>query len=102
MGETASPATSTIDDHLLLKNFFAEVSEAERDNEVARILSCFKLNPFEYLKLPFESSPDDVKKQYRKLPLMVCPDKCEHPQAKEAFGAPAKAQQLLLDQKKVS
>ncbi|XLR54526.1 hypothetical protein S83_005198 [Arachis hypogaea] len=100
MGETASAAASTIDDHLLLKNFFAEVSEAKRDNEVARILSCFKLNPFEYLKLPFESSPDDVKKQYRKLSLMVCPDKCKHPQAKKAFGVPAKAQQLLLDQKK--
>ncbi|ONK75189.1 uncharacterized protein A4U43_C03F14290 [Asparagus officinalis] len=28
---------------------------------------------------------------------MVHPDKCKHPQAKEAFGALAKAQQLLLD-----
>ncbi|XP_020258513.1 dnaJ homolog subfamily C member 8, partial [Asparagus officinalis] len=62
-----------------------------------RILSCFKLNPFEHLNLSFDSSPDDVKKQYRKLSLMVHPDKCKHPQAKEAFGALAKAQQLLLD-----
>ncbi|RYR01752.1 hypothetical protein Ahy_B06g080617 [Arachis hypogaea] len=73
MGETASATASTVDDDLLLKNFFAEVSKAERDNEVARILSYFKLNPFEYLKLPFDSSPDDVKKQYRKLSLMVHP-----------------------------
>ncbi|XP_017985292.1 PREDICTED: uncharacterized protein LOC18590205 isoform X3 [Theobroma cacao] len=29
---------------------------------------------------------------------MVHPDKCKHPQAKEAFGALAKAQQQLLDQ----
>ncbi|MED6225985.1 hypothetical protein PIB30_098886 [Stylosanthes scabra] len=98
MGETASAAASTVDDDLLLKNFFAEVSEVERDNEVLRILSCFKLNPFEYLNLSFDSSPDEVKKQYRKLSLMVHPDKCKHPQAKEAFGALAKAQQLLLDQ----
>ncbi|KVH88242.1 DnaJ domain-containing protein [Cynara cardunculus var. scolymus] len=92
MGEASS-----VDDDLLLKNFYAEVSEVERDNEVARILSCFKLNAFEYLNLPFDSSPEDVKKQYRKLSLLVHPDKCKHPQAKEAFSALAKAQQLLLD-----
>lgn len=91
MGETA-------DDDALLREFFAEVGEVERDNEVIRILSCFKLNPFEHLNLPFDSSVDDVKKQYRKLSLMVHPDKCKHPQAKEAFGALAKAQQQLLDQ----
>ncbi|XP_074557833.1 uncharacterized protein LOC141813749 [Curcuma longa] len=82
---------------LLLKSFMSEVSEVERDNEVTRILSCFKLNPFEHLNLSFESSVDDVKKQYRRLSLLVHPDKCKHPQAKEAFGALAKAQQLLLD-----
>ncbi|KAF4353320.1 hypothetical protein G4B88_015274 [Cannabis sativa] len=92
MGESAT------EDDLLLKNFFAEVSEVERDNEVLRILSCFKLNPFEYLNISFDSTPEDVKRQYRKLSLLVHPDKCKHPQAKEAFGALAKAQQLLLDQ----
>lgn len=94
MGETSS---TSVDDDLLLKAFFAEVGEVERDNEVARILSCFKLNPFEYLNLRFDSTPEEIKKQYRKLSLMVHPDKCKHPQAKEAFGALAKAQQLLLD-----
>ncbi|KAG4981105.1 hypothetical protein JHK85_035063 [Glycine max] len=89
MGDTNH--ASTVDDDLLLKNFFAEVSEVERDNEVLRILSCFKLNPFEYLNLPFDSSIDDVKKQYRKLSLMVHPDKCKHPQAKEAFGEELRA-----------
>ncbi|ONK65426.1 uncharacterized protein A4U43_C07F36970 [Asparagus officinalis] len=85
------------EEDLLLKSFMAEVSEVGRDNEILRILSCFKLNPFEHLNSPFDSSTDDVKKQYRKLPLMVHPDKCKHPQAKEAFAALAKAQQLLLD-----
>ncbi|KAI3832531.1 hypothetical protein MKW98_002077 [Papaver atlanticum] len=93
MGESSS----SIEDDLLLKNFFAEVSEVERDNEVLRILGCFKLNAFEFLNLPFDSSPDEVKRQYRKLSLLVHPDKCKHPQAKEAFSALAKAQQLLLD-----
>ncbi|XP_073040498.1 J domain-containing protein spf31 isoform X1 [Primulina eburnea] len=98
MGETAtSAAAPTPDEDQLLKSFLAEVSEVERDNEVNRILSCFKLNSFEHLNLPFDSSPDDVKKQYRKLSLLVHPDKCKHPQAKEAFAALAKAQQLLHD-----
>ncbi|KAL8129973.1 hypothetical protein V2J09_019128 [Rumex salicifolius] len=88
---------ATTSDDLLLKSFFAEVSEVERDNEVVRILSCFKLNPYEHLNLPFDSSIEDVKKQYRKISLMVHPDKCKHPKAQEAFGALAKAQQLLLD-----
>ncbi|XP_057549218.1 J domain-containing protein spf31 isoform X2 [Amaranthus tricolor] len=78
MGETT--------DEDLLKQFFSEVGEVERDNEVIRILSCFKLNPYEFLDLSFDSSIEDVKKQYRKLSLMVHPDKCKHPQAKEAFG----------------
>ncbi|XP_009587077.1 J domain-containing protein spf31-like isoform X4 [Nicotiana tomentosiformis] len=105
MGENSSvtatppppPGKSSAEEDALLKQFFAEVSEVERDNEVNRILSCFKLNPFEYLNMSFDSSIDDVKKQYRKLSLLVHPDKCKHPQAKEAFGALAKAQQLLLD-----
>ncbi|XP_042385503.1 dnaJ homolog subfamily C member 8-like [Zingiber officinale] len=85
------------EEDLLLKSFMSEVSEVERDNEVTRILSCFKLNPFEHLKLSFDSSVDEVKKQYRRLSLLVHPDKCKHPRAKEAFAALAKAQQLLLD-----
>ncbi|XP_008801053.1 dnaJ homolog subfamily C member 8-like [Phoenix dactylifera] len=90
-------AAAETEEDLLLKTFLAEVSEVERDNEVIRILSCFKLNPFEHLKLSFDSAADDVKKQYRRLSLLVHPDKCKHPQAKEAFAALAKAQQLLLD-----
>ncbi|KAF9595920.1 hypothetical protein IFM89_006201 [Coptis chinensis] len=85
------------DDLLLLKSFYDDISEVERGNEVERILSSFKLNAFEYLNLPFDSSLDDVKKQYRKVSLMVHPDKCHHPQAKQAFQALAEAQKLLLD-----
>ncbi|XP_008782274.1 J domain-containing protein spf31-like [Phoenix dactylifera] len=95
--ELAIPMAAETEEDLLLKSFLAEVSEVERDNEVVRILSCFKLNPFEHLNLPFDSSTNDVKKRYRKLSLLVHPDKCKHPQAKEAFSALAKAQQLLLD-----
>lgn len=40
-----------------------------------RILSCFKLNPFEHLNLSFDSSIDDVKKQYRKV-TSTCSKSC--------------------------
>ncbi|KAI5069486.1 hypothetical protein GOP47_0015787 [Adiantum capillus-veneris] len=94
MGESAEDALLK---DALLKEFFADVSEVERDNEVLRVLSCFKLNPLEHLNLDFNSSPEDVKRQYRKISLLIHPDKCKHPKAKEAFAALAKAQQLLLD-----
>ena len=77
-----------------------------------RVLSCFKLNPFEFLNLRFDASPEDVRRQYRKarglltflplpsaatpgvsltpprppqLSLMVHPDKCRHPRSRDAF-----------------
>ncbi|RZB75108.1 hypothetical protein D0Y65_033835, partial [Glycine soja] len=45
----------------------------------------------EYQNLPFDSSAEDVKKQYRKMSLMVQPDKCKHPQTKEAFAEELRA-----------
>lgn len=50
-----------------------------------RILWAFKLNPFEKLNLRFDATPEDVRRQYKKLSLMVHPDKCKHPQASAAF-----------------
>ncbi|KAL0843439.1 hypothetical protein Bca101_016684 [Brassica carinata] len=54
-----------LDDDAILKSFLAEVGEVERDNEVGTLL-----NPFEHLNLSFDSSTDDVKRQYRKISLM--------------------------------
>lgn len=45
MGDNgATPTTATIDEDLLLKQFFAEVSEVERDNEVSRLEFSFSLS----------------------------------------------------------
>ena len=52
-----------------------------------RIIWAFKLNPFERLNLRFDATPEDVKRQYRKLSLMVHPDKCKHEQASTAFDS---------------
>lgn len=70
---------------ICVKEFFSEVRQVDRDNEVTRIIWAFKINPYEQLNLRFDASPDDVRRQYRKLSLLVHPDKCSHPQARQAF-----------------
>jgi hypothetical protein len=49
------------------------------------ILWAFKLNPFEKLNLRFDATVEEIRKQYRKVSLLVHPDKCSHPQAAAAF-----------------
>ncbi|KAK9798524.1 hypothetical protein WJX73_007542 [Symbiochloris irregularis] len=85
----------------LLKEFFSELREVDRDNEVNRILGAFKLNPFEQLGLHFDSTLPDVKRQYRKASLMVHPDKCKHPRAQDAFEILGHAVSELEDEGKL-
>lgn len=84
----------------LLKEFYAEVREVDRDNEVNRILGAFKLNPYEQLGLRFDAAVEEVNRHYRKTSLLVHPDKCSHPRAKDAFDALRQAQQALLNEEK--
>lgn len=92
------PAEEDADD--LLKAFFADVKEVDRDNEVNRVLWAFKLNPYEKLNLRFDATVEDIRKAYRKLSLMVHPDKCKHPKAGDAFDILGEAQKELLDEEK--
>eukprot|EP00210_Caulerpa_lentillifera_P008704 g8303.t1 len=85
---------------LLLKEFFSEVRQVDRDNEVTRIVYAFKINPYEQLNLHFDATLDDVRRQYRKLSLLVHPDKCAHPQAREAFEILGEAQKFLLNEER--
>lgn len=63
-----------------LQEFYQDMKDVDRENEVMRIIGAFKLNPFEQLNLKFDATPDDVRRQYRKASLMVHPDKCSHEQ----------------------
>ena len=88
----AGEALRTYDTQLgadeLLKQFLSEISDVARDAEVVRcafaaratrraapphalepcrVVSCFKLNPYEHLNLRFDSTIDEVKRQYRKV-----------------------------------
>lgn len=83
-----------------IRAFYADMKEIDRENEVNRILGAFKLNPFEALNLRFSATPEEIRRQYRKVSLAVHPDKCSHPRAKDAFELIGVAQKELLDDEK--
>ncbi|KAL6987424.1 hypothetical protein U1Q18_013174 [Sarracenia purpurea var. burkii] len=60
-------------------------NEAERFEEVTRIMGLEADNPYDVLGVNMNMSADNIKKRYWKLSLMVHPDKCSHPQAHQAF-----------------
>ena len=82
---------------LFRQEFYADVRDVDRNNEVLRIIGAFRLNGFEQLGLPFDATPEDIRKAYRKLSLLVHPDKCSHPQAKAAFEIVNAASKQLQD-----
>ncbi|AQK45272.1 DNAJ heat shock N-terminal domain-containing protein [Zea mays] len=63
----------------------ASANEAERFEEVTRILAADTNSPYEVLGVNWKMSTDNMKKRYWKLSLLVHPDKCPHPSAQEAF-----------------
>ena len=109
-GGTAATTTSSVADadkgktaansDMLLKSFFSDVYDVSRDAEVDRILACFKLNPYEHLGVRFDACEEDINKKYRQISLLVHPDKCTHPRAKEAFETLGEARKLLQDEAK--
>lgn len=50
-----------------------EATSVQRELEVDRILTAFKLNPYDILNLTGSAKPDDIKKKYRQLSLCKCP-----------------------------
>jgi len=58
----------------------------------------FNLNPFEVLQITPETSLEEMKKQYRKLSILVHPDKNpDDPRSQDAFDIISKAYQALQD-----
>ncbi|KAI8531192.1 hypothetical protein RHMOL_Rhmol11G0118100 [Rhododendron molle] len=75
-------------------------NEAERFEEVTRILGAEVDSPYDILGVNRNMSTDNTKKRYWKLSLMVHPDKCPHPQANQAFIKLNKAFKDLQDPEK--
>jgi len=64
------------------------------DDKLIRRMISFK-NPFDVLHISKTETLENIQKKYKKLALIVHPDKCNHPRAEEAFHALKKALKLL-------
>lgn len=74
-------------------------STTEKHIEIDRVLSCFKLDPFGILELPYtKPDPKAIKMAYRKKSLMIHPDKVKHDRAQDAFALLKKAESELTDE----
>ena len=54
-----------------LQEFYNDMKSVDRDNEVNRILGAFRLNPFEQLGVRFDATPEEIRRQYRKVSTRV-------------------------------
>jgi len=50
-----------------LQEFYNDMKSVDRDNEVNRIVGAFRLNPFEQLGVRFDATPEEIRRQYRKV-----------------------------------
>ncbi|KAG8378403.1 hypothetical protein BUALT_Bualt08G0133800 [Buddleja alternifolia] len=75
----------------------ASSNEAERFEEITRIIGAEEASPYDVLGVNHNMSAENMKKRYWKLSLMVHPDKCSHPQAQQAFVKLNKAFKDLQD-----
>uniref|UniRef100_A0A1J3IAH7 DnaJ-like protein subfamily C member 14 n=1 Tax=Noccaea caerulescens TaxID=107243 RepID=A0A1J3IAH7_NOCCA len=78
----------------------ASSNEAERFEEVTRIMEADANSPYDVLGVNHNMAADNMKKRYWKLSLLVHPDKCSHPQAQQAFVLLNKAFKELQDPEK--
>ncbi|KAI3715704.1 hypothetical protein L6452_22690 [Arctium lappa] len=78
-------------------NEAASANDAERFEEVTRIMGAEVDNPYDIVGVNRNMSADNIKKRYWKLSLMVHPDKCPHPEAHQAFIKLNKAFKDLQD-----
>ncbi|XP_010543358.1 PREDICTED: transcriptional regulator ATRX homolog [Tarenaya hassleriana] len=78
----------------------ASSNEAERFEEVTRIMEAEAESPYDILGVNHNMSAENIKKRYWKLSLLVHPDKCSHPQAQQAFVLLNKAFKELQDPEK--
>ncbi|KAI3774500.1 hypothetical protein L1987_49058 [Smallanthus sonchifolius] len=78
-------------------NEAASANDAERFEEVTRIIGAEADNLYDVVGVNRNMAADSIKKRYWKLSLMVHPDKCPHPEAHQAFIKLNKAFKDLQD-----
>jgi len=91
------------DAHKALATFIRAETELERKGEVQRVLTSFKLNPFDVLNLHVDATTKEIEKHFRTLSLLVHPDKFEpeyRETAEKAFSILNSAKNELMDENK--
>ena len=93
--ESVGPAPPEIVEEVELTGMDAKIAAADKalaaDADPAK-------DAYDVLGVPpTEATPSVLKKTYWRMSLMVHPDKCEHPNAADAFDVVKKAHQSLLD-----
>nr|CCA25587.1 Heat shock protein 40 like protein putative [Albugo laibachii Nc14] len=83
------------------KKLMSNIDFGTSEGQLVRLLQphfqWINLNPYRVLMLEPEATEDDIKQHYRKISTLVHPDKCFHPQAREAFEEVKKAYNVLLN-----
>lgn len=95
--ELEAAASVRADEDPALREFYLAMRSVDKENELARILSAFRLNPYEILGVPLECDAATARKAYRKASLAVHPDKCQLEGAPRAFEMLGDALHLLED-----
>lgn len=72
------------------------------DAAITHMLQNKDNDPYSVLGVPSDASDDDIRKQYRKLAMLIHPDKNPHSRADEAFKILANAFDILSDPEKRS
>lgn len=83
-----------------IKNTAIRYRPTKADVELDRLLNEKFYNPYDVLLLEASATDDDLKKQYRTLSLLLHPDRCKDPRAKEAFQIVEQSHKTLLDGEK--
>lgn len=73
-GGNATPSIAADDQ----RAFALERTSLLQQLEIDRILSAFRLNPYDVLEVPLEADDKEINKIYRKKSLLIHPDKVKH------------------------
>jgi DnaJ homolog subfamily C member 8 len=67
------------------------------DVEIDRLTNEKFYNPYDVLQLDSAATEDEIKKQYKTFAMVLHPDKCKDPRAKDAWHAVEQAHKTLCD-----
>lgn len=81
----------------MIKNKGINQIPTKADIEIDRLLNEKFYNPYDVLLMNANATDDDLKKQYRTFSLLLHPDRCKDPRAKDAFHVVEQSHKTLLD-----